>query len=436
MSHPPATVGVVRIAYITESFPPDVNGVAVTAVRVANELASRGHEPLVIAPEPAARQPRPDASLGFPVIRVPSLALPLYPGFRVGLPGPHIRAMLAAHRTDVVHLSGPVFLGTGAIVTARRLGLPTVAVYATDMAAYARAYHLGRPGVAVAWRYLRRVHNAIDRTLAPSTATAADLASRGFERVVVWGRGVDNDRFSPAKRCADLRGQFAPHGEVVVGYVGRLATEKRLDLLSGVARLPGVRLVITGAGPADAATRRALRGALFLGQRHGEELASIYASLDVFVHSGPHETFGNTLQEAAASGLPVVAPAAGGPLDLVEDGVTGFLVEPGSADALTHAVSTLVSDATLRAAQGFAARLAMLRRSWSARGDELIGHYEAVIESARAARAGITAVTPSARTTSLVGMTTLTGTAGLPAGNDPTGATDLTGVTDLTGAAA
>jgi phosphatidylinositol alpha 1,6-mannosyltransferase len=334
--------------------------------------------------------------------------------------------LLTAHRTDVVHLSGPVFLGTGAVVTARRLGLPTVAVYATDMAAYARAYHLGRPGVTVAWNYLRKVHNAIDRTLAPSTATAADLASRGFERVLVWGRGVDTDRFSPAKRSAELRRQFAPQGEVVVGYVGRLATEKRLDLLAGVARLPGVRLVIVGAGPADVAVRRALPSALFLGQRHGEELASIYASFDVFVHSGPHETFGNTLQEAAASGLPVIAPAAGGPLDLVDDGVTGFLVEPGSADAMTRAVSALVSDASLRTAQGLAARLAMLRRSWTALGDELIGHYESVIESARAARAGgqaeITEVTATAGATSLADMTTLTGATG------STGATDLTGV--------
>lgn len=399
-----------RIAYVTESFPPDVNGVAVTAVRVASELVSRGHEPLVIAPEPAGRRPRPDASLGFPVIRVPSLALPLYPGFRLGLPGPHIRAMLRAHRTDVVHLSGPVFLGTGAAITARRLGLPTIAVYATDMAAYARTYHLGRPGVAVAWRYLRRLHNAVTLTLAPSTATAADLATRGFERVVVWGRGVDTNKFCPTKRSADLRRQFAPHGEVIVGYVGRIAAEKRLDLLAGVARLPGVRLVVVGAGPADATVRRALPGALFLGYRHGEELASVYASLDIFVHSGPYETFGNTLQEAAASGLPVVAPAAGGPLDLIDDGVSGFLVEPGSADALARAVSLLVGDTMLRAAQGLAARLAMLRRSWSALGDELIGHYEAV--------AGMTGVTAMAKAASL---------------NDETG---LTGATDLTGVAA
>jgi phosphatidylinositol alpha 1,6-mannosyltransferase len=119
--------------------------------------------------------------------------------------------------------------------------------------------------------------------------------------------------------------------------------------------------------------------AVFLGQRHGDDLAQIYASLDVFVHAGSHETFGQTLQEAAASGLPVVAPAAGGPLDLVQDGVTGYLVAPGSAAALEAAVARLCADRTLRAVMGAAARKKVLGRSWSALGDELIGHYTAVL---------------------------------------------------------
>jgi phosphatidylinositol alpha 1,6-mannosyltransferase len=123
---------------------------------------------------------------------------------------------------------------------------------------------------------------------------------------------VDSSRFDPAKRSARLRAALAPGGELLAGYVGRLAVEKRLDLLAEVARLPGLRLVIVGSGPAEAAARQALPSAVFLGQRCGEQLATIYASLDVFVHGGAHETFGQTLQEAAASGLPVVAPASGG----------------------------------------------------------------------------------------------------------------------------
>jgi phosphatidylinositol alpha 1,6-mannosyltransferase len=165
--------------------------------------------------------------------------------------------------------------------------------------------------------------------------------------------GVDTSRSSSRRR-------LAPGGEVLAGYVGRLATEKRVGLLAGVAGLPGVRLVVVGGGPAEAALRERMPSAIFLGEQRGEELARTYASLDVFVHSGPYETFGQTLQEAAASGVPVVAPAAGGPLDIVDDGVTGQLVAPGSAAAITGAVAALAGDANLRAAQGRAARQKML----------------------------------------------------------------------------
>jgi phosphatidylinositol alpha 1,6-mannosyltransferase len=208
------------------------------------------------------------------------------------------------------------------------------------------------------------------------------LRRHGVERVQVWARGVDCRRFDPAKRSDQLRAELAPGGELLVGYVGRLATEKRLDLLAQIATLPGVRLVIVGGGPAEASARRALPSALFLGQLAGEHLARIFASLDVFVHSGPHDTFGNTLQEAAASGLPVIAPAAGGPLDLVLDGVTGFLVRPCDPAALAGPVARLAADPALRAAQGRAGRQMMLGRSWPALCDDLIGHYADVLEVA------------------------------------------------------
>jgi phosphatidylinositol alpha 1,6-mannosyltransferase len=371
---------IVRIAIITESFPPDVNGVAHCVLRVAEHLVRRGHQPLVIAPRPPGSLPRPDHAVPYPVVRVPSVPMPGYPGFRVAV-GQGLRAAMAGHRTEIVHLASPFVLGASGAVAAARLGLPVVAVYQTDVGGYARAYRLGPVGQAAAWRRLRKIHNAADRTLAPSTAAASSLHSRGIDRVWLWGRGVDTTRFDPVKRSEQLRAELAPGGEVLVGYVGRLAPEKRVDLLSQAATRPGVRLVVVGAGPAEAAARRIMPEAVFLGQRHGEELASIYASLDVFVHAGPHETFGQTLQEAAASGLPVVAPAAGGPIDLVSDGVTGFLVPPGDAGALAAAVARLAGDPGLRAAQGRAARQRVLGRSWSALGDELIGHYDAVLRT-------------------------------------------------------
>jgi phosphatidylinositol alpha 1,6-mannosyltransferase len=375
----------VRITYVTESFPPDVNGVAHTAVRVAEQLVAAGHEPLVIAPEPARGVAVPDSGLGFPVVRVPSVGVPVYRGFRVGLAGGRVRAAIAAHRSDLVHLAGPFVLGAGGCAAAVRLGVPVVAVYATDLPAYARTYHTGAAGEAYAWRRLRKIHNACELTLSPCTATAAQLAAHGVERVKVWARGVDCQRFDPARRSARLHAELAGGAGVVAGYVGRLAGEKRLDLLAGVAALPGVRLVVVGSGPAEAAVRRALPSAVFLGQRTGEELARIYASFDVFVHAGPHDTFGQTLQEAAASALPVVAPAAGGPLDLVRDTVTGFLVAPGDAAALAAAVTVLAADPDLRAAQGAAGRQLVLARTWPALCQELIRHYTAVLDAGTAA---------------------------------------------------
>jgi phosphatidylinositol alpha 1,6-mannosyltransferase len=377
---------IVRIAVITESFPPDVNGVAHCVLRVAEHLARRGHRPLVIAPRPADCLPRPDDGVPYPVARMPSLPMPGYPGFRIAAAGSGLRAALTSHGTELVHLASPFVLGGGGAFVAGRLGLPMVAVYQTDMPAYARAYRFGPAGQAAAWRRVRRIHNAADRTLAPSTAAAANLHEHGIQRVWLWGRGVDTARFDPAKRSEQLRAELAPNGGVLAGYVGRLAPEKRVELLGQVATLPGVRLVVVGSGPAEAAARRAMPAAVFLGQHQGEQLARIYASLDVFVHSGPHETFGQTLQEAAASGLPVVAPAAGGPIDLVGDGVTGFLVPPGDPGALADAVARLAADPGLRASQGRAARQRVLGRTWTALGEELIGHYEAVLRAGSAVK--------------------------------------------------
>jgi phosphatidylinositol alpha 1,6-mannosyltransferase len=368
-----------RIAIITESFPPDVNGVAHCVVRVAENLVRMGHHPLVIAPESARAASGADARFPYPVERVPSVPLPGYPTFRIGLPTPKTRKAITRHRTEVVHLASPVALGAWGSHVAKAMNLPTVAVYQTDLPAYARAYRLGAFTEAFAWRWLRDIHNAAGRTLAPSSVTAADLVEHGMERVWLWGRGVDTDRFHPARRDERLRADLAPGGEVIVGYVGRLAAEKRVDLLASVADLPGVRLVVTGGGPMEEELRQALPSAVFLGTRHGEDLARIYASLDVFVHTGPFETFGQTLQEAAASGLPVIAPAAGGPLDLVTEGVTGFLVPPGDGEALATAVGKVVAGPALRSSMGEAARRRVLTRSWPALVDELIDHYAAVL---------------------------------------------------------
>lgn len=273
-------------------------------------------------------------------------------------------------------------LGGQAIAEAARIGLPSVAVYQTDVAGFARRNRLGA-GAAFAWQVIRLIHNSADRTLAPSSAAIADLEAAGVKRVHRWTRGVDLEGFHPDNRqgpaAASLRRRIAPGGETIVGYVGRIAPEKGLDRFRALAGMPGIRLAIVGDGPGMAETRRQLADLrpVLLGQRSGAALRAAYAAMDVFVHTGAEETFGQTLQEAAASGLPVVAPRAGGPIDLVAHGTTGFLFEPDAASELRTAVEALVADPGLRGRMGEAGRRRVLGRSWPAVVEQLLGHYEA-----------------------------------------------------------
>jgi phosphatidylinositol alpha 1,6-mannosyltransferase len=378
-----------RVVLATESFLPDVNGVANSVVRMAEHLVRTGHEPMVVAPCPPAGS-RAVGDLPYPVVRVRSLPMPGYPQLRLGLPAPALHAAIRAHRADVVHLASPFVLGAWAQASAKALKLPSVAVYQTDVAAYARAYRV-RLTERMAWRWIRTVHNSAGRTLAPSTESVAALEAHGVRGVHLWRRGVDDVRFHPSRRSAAIRRALAPNGEVLVGFVGRLAAEKEVDLLAGASRLPGVRVVVVGDGPHAGQLRRALPDAVFLGARHGDQLARIYASLDVFAHTGPYETFGQAIQEAMAGGLPVVAPAAGGPLDLVGHGRTGYLVPPHVSAGFTDAIRELSVDGALRRSMGVAGREAVHGRSWSAIGDELIGHYAAAMSAPMFSRVPVVA---------------------------------------------
>ena len=178
------------------------------------------------------------------------MPLPRYRGFRLGVPGARLTDALVSHAPDVLHLASPFLIGARGVALAGRHRLPTVAVYQTDVAAYLRHYRGLGWGEATVWTWLRTIHNGADRTLAPSAAAVADLTAHGIHNVRLWGRGVDATRFDPRKRSAAVRRALAPRGETLVGYVGRLAPEKRLDLLAATSRLPGVRLVVIGDGPA------------------------------------------------------------------------------------------------------------------------------------------------------------------------------------------
>lgn len=372
-----------KVAILAESFLPHMNGVTHSLLQVLRHLERAGHDALVIAPR--AGEIEPGLLHGARAVLLPSTPLPRYPQVRIANVGVRrIASHLADFGADVVHLASPFVLGWQGVRAAESLGMPRVAVYQTDVPAYAARY--GVPGAAPALeRHVARVHGRATLTLAPSTAAVDRLAALGVDRVRLWRRGVDAERFAPERRDHAWRAEIAPGGEVLVGYVGRLAPEKQVEDLRAIAGLPGVRLVVIGEGPARPELERLLPGAVFTGFRGGDELPRLLASLDVFVHPGESETFCQTIQEAHASGVPVVATGAGGPLDLVRQSVDGWLYRPGDLDGLAERVADLAGDAAKRRAFGRAARDGIAGRDWARLCDELLGHYR----DARALAAGV-----------------------------------------------
>ena len=315
-----------RVAIVAESFLPNVNGVSNSVLRILEHLRRSGDEALVIAPDSLPGQPRADRLHdGVRVHRVPARMLPKVTSLPLGLPWPRIVRVLRGFAPDVVHLASPALLGYGGLQAARYLRVPTVAVYQTDVAGFAAGYGMAAAARA-AWAWTRHLHSRADRTLAPSTAAMEALAAHGGPRVHKWARGLDITGFAPSARSAELRARWSPAGKPIVGFVGRLAPEKHVERLAVLARRDDLQLVVVGDGVDRAKLESALPSAVFTGALYGPELSAAYASMDVFVHPGEHETFCQAVQEAMASGLPVLAPDAGGPRDLVTPMQTGMLL--------------------------------------------------------------------------------------------------------------
>ncbi|ASW97385.1 glycosyltransferase family 4 protein [Mycobacterium intracellulare] len=366
-----------RVAIVAESFLPEVNGVSNSVIRVLEHLRRTGHEALVIAPDtPPGEPPAERIHDGIRVHRVPARMFPKVTTLPLGVPTPRLVSVLRGFDPHVVHLASPALLGYGGVRAARWLGVPTVAVYQTDVPGFAASY--GIPMTArAAWAWFRHLHGLADRTLAPSTVTMEALVAHRFPRVHRWARGVDVLRFAPSARDEALRRRWSPHGKPIVGFVGRLAPEKHVERLAGLAAGGSVQLVIVGDGVDRDQLQSAMPTAVFTGALYGDELAAAYASMDVFVHPGEHETFCQVVQEALASGLPIIAPDAGGPRDLVTPWRTGLLLGVNEFEArLPEAVAHLLAE---RARYAPAARRSVVGRSWSVICDELLGHYEAVL---------------------------------------------------------
>ncbi|MEU2092764.1 glycosyltransferase family 4 protein [Nocardia beijingensis] len=368
-----------RVAIVAESFLPNMNGVVNSVLRVLEHLDRNGHDALVIAPDTPRGQPAaPRHYERFPVHRVPAVMVPKISSLPVGLPQPGIVSAIEDFGADVVHLASPFLLGAGGLGAALRLDLPTVAVYQTDVAGFAKSYGLGLASRA-AWGWTRRIHEGATRTLAPSSAAAEDLTRHGIPRVHRWGRGVDIARFTPRARCAELRGTWlAGRDRLLVGFVGRLAPEKHVERLAVLAADPDIQLVIVGDGPERKRLARLMPTAVFTGELGGDALARAYASLDVMVHAGEHETFCQGVQEALASGVPVIGPDAGGPRDLIAHCRNGYLLPVDRFGELLPSAVGALHDAQLRTRFAGAARKSVLSRTWPAICAQLMGHYAEV----------------------------------------------------------
>lgn len=361
-----------RVALLAESFLPHMNGVTGSVLHVLRHLESEGHETLVIAPR--AGEIVGDLH-GARTELLRSVPLPGYPDVRVVFArAARLTAILRAFEPDVVHLASPFVLGWQGLAAADALRVPAVAVYQTDVVAYAQKYGMPQ-ATALVGGHIARLHRRSTMTLAPSSSAMRQLEALGVDRLRRWGRGVDGVRFAPHRRSDQWRARIA-RGETVIGYVGRLAPEKQVEDLAAIADLPGTRLVIVGDGPARSALERALPRAVFTGHLGGTALAEALASFDVFVHPGESETFGQTIQEALASGVPVVATGVGGPVDLVRSSVDGWLYRPGDLRDLRERVIDLVGDEGKRRAFAASAHASMRDRTWDAVCRQLVAHYE------------------------------------------------------------
>lgn len=380
-----------RLALFTDTFPPQVNGVARTLERLAAAVRDRGGEVRVFTPaDPEAQEERED------VVRFPSMTFWAYPQLRLSAPAARrAERELRAWRPTLVHAATPFGVGLAGRSAARALGIPLVTSYHTSFSAYASFYRLGvlsNPG----WAFLRWFHNSGLRTYVPTRAIATEIEGHGFERVAIWSRGIDGHRFSPAFRSAEVRRSLgAGEDDVLVTYVGRIAIEKGLDVAVDAMRLvreraEGRRIVfaIAGGGPYEAQMRKlAPEGTHFAGMLGGDALSRFYAAGDVFVFPSLTDTFGNVLLEAMASGVPVLGADAGPTRELLGvdepgDVARGAIFAGGDAAAMADAIVALAADPARRALLHERGLAFAARNSWGAVFDALVRDYRAAMREA------------------------------------------------------
>lgn len=369
-----------RIAVVTETYPPEVNGVAMTLGRLVNGLQVRNHQVQLIRPrQHSDDQPQPTATLSEHLQR--GIALPRYEGLKMGLPAKAALTRLwTRQRPDVVQIATEGPLGWSALAAANKLRLPVASDFHTNFHSYSSHYGFGLLRRAIV-AYLRKFHNKAAVTLVPTEGIRRELLAHGYENIEIIGRGVDTQLFHPGRRDAALRAQWGVgENETAVLYVGRLAAEKNLSLVFSAFDAmhqahPATRLVLVGDGPERAGWQAKRPDAIFCGTQVGEALAAHYASGDVFLFPSLTETWGNVTIEAMASGLAVVAYDCAAAEEIIRHGENGLKVAPEDQAAFIAQAASLAPDVARQRRLGTAAAARAAQLSW----DAIIDSFERVL---------------------------------------------------------
>jgi glycosyltransferase involved in cell wall biosynthesis len=370
-----------KIAFFTDTFYPDINGVARTLKRFTDYLSEQNIAVKIFAPSNQA-----DEYVSTHIHRFKSASFFLYPECRVAFPNYfQIKAELETFNPDLIHVATPFNLGLSGVYCAKKLNIPLVGSFHTDFDYYLEFYDLKFLS-SIFWKYMEWFHSAFRKTFVPSIETLEQLKQHSFTNLVIWPRGVDCQLFHPYYDKLSVRQQYSIRKKYLLTYAGRLAPEKNVEILLNAAKLlpphigESIHWLIVGDGPLrEQIQAKAPENMTFTGYLKGQQLAEVYSASDLFVFPSPTETFGNVVLESLASGTPVIGANSGGVKSIIREGVTGHLCEPGNVQGFSDAITNLLTNHKVRSQMGFEGRDYALTQKWDRIFNDLIGHYEAVI---------------------------------------------------------
>ncbi len=374
-----------KIAFFTETFLPKVDGIVTRLTKTIEFLTKNGDEVIVFCPEGC-----PDSYKGATIVGVAAMPLPLYPELKLGLPGPAVSDKLEEFKPDLVHVVNPAVLGLGGIWLAKTNNIPLIASYHTHLPKYLEHYGMGMLEPLL-WELLKAAHNQALLNLCTSTAMVNELEDKGIQRTALWQRGVDTENFRPELRSEKMReklfGKYQNADSLLI-YVGRLSAEKQIERIKPVLdNIPGACLALVGDGPYRGQLEKIFENTKtnFIGYLSGEELASAYASGDIFLFPSSTETLGLVLLEAMAAGCPVIGANKGGIPDIINNGINGCLYNPDEKDngerSLIEATKKILADKNKKEAMRKEARKEAEQWDWNQATLQLQKYYAETLEN-------------------------------------------------------